>query len=205
MITLAVNSCAESSKKAVQLIYDQSMQKGLKLLHIKPQDTSVYFNNKRIPLRNYINTLQDKEAPDLLVVELTKEGIEKAIYEKIKFNVALFFDKPLTKHILSKNGIYTRLFKLIQATYYIIPETYHHKNQKYITYGWSEAANISASSAELQVDGSLSLQCCVNPSEVIPEGTLDVLREFTVEVPFNNVEAALAGIATMMIYGIEIN
>ncbi|MEF9959869.1 MAG: hypothetical protein RR448_02300 [Niameybacter sp.] len=203
MITLAVNSGNESSRNALQLIYNQSRQNGMHTIHIKPQDTSVYFNHKKISLRSYIEHLQKREAPDLLIVELTKEALEKAVYDQLRFNVALFFDKPSTKHILSKNGIYTRLFKLIRASYYIIPESYHHKDQRYITYGWSEAANISASSAELQVNGSLSVQCCVNPTTSASE--IKSMREFTVEVPFNDVEATLASVATMLIYGIKIN
>ena len=203
MITLAINSCTESSKNALQLIYDQSKQNGIKIMHIKPQETSVYYNNKRIPLKNYIDTLKVKEQPDLLVVELTKEGINNSIYEQIRFNLALFLQKP--NYPLSKNSLYTRLFNLIQAHYYIIPETYHKRRKEYITYGWSEMANISASSVEQQIDGSLSLQCCIKPSATINVDALNTLREFAVEVPFNDVEAALAGIATMTLYGIEIN
>lgn len=203
MITLAINSCTESSRNALQLIYNQSKQNGIKIVHIKPQENSIYYNNKRIPLKNYIDTLKTKEQADLLVVELTKEGIDSSIYEQIRFNLALFFQK--SKYPLSKDDISTRLFKLIQAHYYIIPETYHKRQKEFITYGWSEQANISASSAELQIDGSLSLQCCIKPSTVINVDGLNTLREFGIEVPFNDVDGALAGIATMILYGIEIN
>lgn len=203
MITLAINGCTESGKNALQLIYNQGKQNGMKIVHMKPQAYSIYYNNKRMALKNYINKLKEKEQIDLLVIELTKEGVEHNIYEHIQFNFAMFF--PKAKYPSTKNNLSTHLFKLVQAHYYIIPETYPKRKKEFITYGWSEEANISASSAEVQVDGSLSLQCCVNPSHLMCIKGLNTLREFAIEVPFNDVDGALAGIATMILYGLEIN
>lgn len=207
MITVAINNNLESSKYAMQLIYNKSIHNGLKLSHIVPNETIMYHNSKKIPLRNYIKQIQEKKHPDLLIVELNKEAMEKAIYEHIEFNIALLFEESVhdKKHMTNKGIVHSRLLKMIKANYYIIPETYHKKSKQYITYGWSKEASISASSAEVQVDGSLSVQCCIKPCMPTLEGHLNILREFGIEVPFNNVEATLAAVATLMIYGLKIN
>lgn len=207
MITVAVNNTLSSSKYALQFIHDKSLYNGLKLAHITPNETVMYYNNKKIPLRSYIEQIKAHKHPDLLIVELSKEAMEKAIYENIKFNIALLFENNSCdkKHLLNRGVLSSKLLNMIKANYYIIPETYHKKNQKYITYGWSNGASVSATSAELQVDGSLNVQCCIKPCMPTLEGQATTLREFGVEVPFNNVEATLAAVATLIIYGIQIN
>ncbi len=52
MITVAVNNNLASSKYALQLIQNASIYNGLKLAHITPNETVVYYNNKKI--QNYI-------------------------------------------------------------------------------------------------------------------------------------------------------
>lgn len=207
MITIAINNDMESSKYVLELIYNRSVCNGLKLSHIMPSETVMYHKSKKIPLRTYIEQIKEKKNPDLLIVELTKEAMEKAVYENIKFNIALLFENALCgkKSITSKGILHNKSLEMIKAHYYIVPETYHKKDPHYITYGWSKEASISASSAELQADGNLSVQCCIRPSMPTFKGDLNILREFGVEAPFNDVEATLAAMATLIIYGLQIN
>ena len=58
MITVAVNNNLASSKYALQLIQNASIYNGLKLAHIAPNETVVYYNNKKIPLRDYIKQIK---------------------------------------------------------------------------------------------------------------------------------------------------
>lgn len=207
MITVAINNNLESSKYVLELIYNRSFCNGLKLSHIVPSKTVMYHNNKKIPLRTYIEQIKTKKNPDLLIVELTKEAMEKSVYENIKFNIALLFENASynKKHMMGKDILHNKSLEMIKANYYIVPEAYHKKDHQYITYGWSKEANISASSAELQVDGTLSVQCCIKPSMPTFKGDVNLLREFGIEVPFNDVDATLAAVATLIIYGLQIN
>ncbi|MBP3910779.1 MAG: hypothetical protein J6D39_04565 [Niameybacter sp.] len=207
MITVAVNNNLASSKYALQLIQNASIYNGLKLAHIAPNETVVYYNNKKIPLRDYIEQIKLHKHPDLLIVELSKEAMEKAIYENIKFNIALFFEDTSydRKYLFNRGVLPSKLLNMIKANYYIIPESYHKKNKKYITYGWSDDASVSATSAEIQIDGSLNVQCCIKSCMPTLEGAATTLREFGIEVPFNDVEATLAAVATLIIYGIRLN
>lgn len=206
MITIAVANVLESSQQTVEFIYNTSLKQGIKALSISPKDNIIYKNNKRIRLKEYINQLKHSNTIDLLLMQLNKEGLQKAIYENIKFDIAVLFatrnhNKKMISH---KAYLNRRLLQSIQSDFYIIPDTYRFKKEECITYGWSKAADISASSAQRSIEGDMNIQCCIQ--NIIPsfQGEVDIPREFGINAQSDNVEGMLAGVATMLLYGIDI-
>lgn len=203
MITIAVANVLESSEQAIQLIYDISKKRGIKVLSISPKDKILYKNNKKIRLKEYIDNVK---GIDLLVMNLDKRAIEKQIYENIKFDIAVLFENKyktkrleyLTEHLNQK------VLKKIHSDFYIIPDSYKCTKTECITYGWSQSADLSASSAQQGAEGDTNLQCCIQ--NLLPSflGNISIPREFNIQSNLNNIEGMLAGIATMLLYGINI-
>lgn len=206
MITIAVANVLESSEQTVEFIYDTSLKEGIKALGISPKDNIIYKNNKRIRLKEYINELKQSKTIDLLLLELNKEGLQKAIYENIKFDIAVLFSpKKHNKKMMNNKAYFNRkILQGIQSDFYIIPDTYQFKRSEYITYGWSKAADISASSAQKNLEGDMNIQCCIQNRMPSFKGEVGTPREFCIHSEGDDVEGMLAGVATMLLYGINI-
>ncbi|MGL6174394.1 MAG: hypothetical protein ACRC1P_07270 [Cellulosilyticaceae bacterium] len=203
MITIAVANVLESSEQAIQFIYDMSKKRGIKILSISPKDKILYKNNKKIRLKEYINNVK---GIDLLVMNLDKKAIENQIYENIKFDITVLFDNKYKKNRIEylTEHLNQKLLKKINSDFYIIPDSYKSKKTEYITYGWSQSAHLSASSAQQGAEGDTNLQCCIQ--NILPSflGNITIPREFNIQSNLNNIEGMLAGIATMLLYGINI-
>lgn len=203
MITIAIANVLESSEQAIQLIYDISKKRGIKVLSISPKDKILYKNNRKIRLKEYINNVK---GIDLLVMNLDKNAIEKQIYENIKFDIAVLFENKYKTKRLEYVGehLNQRVLKKINSNFYIIPDSCRCNKTKYITYGWSQLAHVSASSVQQGVQGDTNLQCCIQ--NILPSflGNISTPREFGIQSNLSNVEGMLAGIATMLLYGINI-
>lgn len=206
MITIAVANVLESSEQAMKFIYNTSLKQGVKTLSISPKDNIIYKNNKRIRLKEYISELERSKDVDLLLMELNKEALQKAIYENIKFDIAVLFDPKIdSKNTIGyKTYLSRKILRNIKSNFYIIPDTYKFKRAEYITYGWSNAADISASSAERSIEGDMNIQCCIQNSIPSFNGEIDMPREFCIQSRGDSVEGMLAGVATMLLYGINI-
>lgn len=207
MITVAVANVLESSEKALQFIYQTSKNRGLKVESISPQTSTVYKKNKRIPLKHYMEQLSQTKKLDLLIVELTKEALERQIYEHVDFNIVVLFDGKTgeKRNFLNRGCITHTMLNHFKSNYYILPSRYKDKVHSSITYGWSKEADVSASSAESMADGKLQMQCCIHQSLPSLNGKMNILKEFGIQSNVNDIDGLLAGIATMIIYGIELD
>lgn len=206
MITIAVANVLESSEQAVKFIQDMSLKQGIKTWSISPKDTILYKNNKKIRLKEYMDELAKEEAIDMLIMQLNKEALAKQVYENINFDIAVLFNANVHNKRMAYNKAYLsrKLMKDIQSSYYIIPETCKCQSEGHITYGWGQSANISASSAQKSLEGETSVQCCIQTMLPSFKGGMRIPREFCVQSHLDNVEGMLAGIATMLLYGINI-
>ena len=207
MITVAVANVIESSQQALEFIYNITKTKGLKVQSISPETNILYLHNKRLPLKQYVETVEKEKDCDLLVIELSKKAMEKQLYENLKVHIAVFFD---TEGSVDKKGkirhihVTPHMVRGIHSCYYVLPEKFKNRIAKSITYGWSKDAHLSATSAQRNVDGNLEVQCYIGDTINTINGTTLPLKEFGVASPLQNIEGVLAGIATLIIYGIDL-
>lgn len=206
MLTVAVANVEDSSEQALQFIEETSFKKGIKTCSIAPIDTTIYKKNKKIHLKQYVEQISKGNNIDLLIVQLNKAALEKQIYGNIEFDIAVLFNSMTHNKRLDYKSAHLshKYMHDIKASYYIIPETCKHHTQGYITYGWGKQADITASSVETNLEGGVSLQCCIQ--NIIPslKGDIKVPSEFCVDSRLDNVEGMLAGVATMLLYGINV-
>ena len=206
MLTVAVANVLGSSEQALQFIEETSFKRGIKTCSIAPVDTTIYNKNKKIHLKQYVEQISKRNNIDLLIVQLNRVALEKQIYGNMEFDIAVLFDSMTYNKRLDYKSAHLshKYMNNIKANYYIIPETCKHHSEGYITYGWGKQADITASSVEKNIEGGLSLQCCIQ--NIIPslKGDIKVPSEFNVDSSLDNVEGMLAGVATMLLYGINI-
>lgn len=206
MITIAVTNVLESSEQAMRLIQELSQKRGIRTLSISPKNKIIYMNSKKVRLKEYIDSIKISKDIDLLLMDLSRCALEKQIYQNINFDIAVLFDSKTTDKKVSYHRSYLthRLMKSIQSDFYIVPDTYKSEQGKYITYGWSKKAHISASSAQKNLEGDTNLQCCIQNYMPSFKGNISIPREFCIHSQLDDVEGMLAGIATMLLYGINL-
>lgn len=206
MITIAITNMLESSEQAMRLIDEISYKKGLKTLSISPTDKVIYKHNKKIRLKEYIDTIKNTKEIDLLLMSLNRKALENEIYQNMQFDIAVLFDTKVHNKRIGCQKAYLahRLMQNIHSNFYVIPDHYQYKREEYITYGWSKEAHISASSAQKNIEGDTSLQCCIQNYLPSFKGNMSIPREFCIHSQLDDIEGILAGVATMLLYGINI-
>lgn len=206
MITVALPNVFESSQQALSFIWEKSLLEGLRVGCISPKSNIVYKNNKRVPLRRYLAQLENQYQYDLIIINLCKEALRKHVYDCLNTNITVLFEGPYynKKSRTQREYVSKRIINNNKASFYIIPEKYKNKAVNSITYGWSEGAHISASSAETYRDGSLKMQCCVGKEIACFDGTPIFLKEFGITSKLTDIQGILAGAATLLLYGIDL-
>lgn len=205
MITIGVDNTLKAGSETLQYIYHFALKEGIHVHHIAPKDSTVYKFNKIMPLKDYYHYLEEKEKAELLLIELNKKGIETNIYKNLGFNIIVLFDEKLGDEKSEYKIRKYHLVEKLKSKYYILPDTYKIKNKGCITYGWSQEADISVSSAEKTIEGLTEIQCCIQTCIPSLKGPITMPVEFPVKTTINNVDSVLAGVATMLLYGFKIN
>ncbi|MGL5675022.1 MAG: hypothetical protein ACRDDX_01260 [Cellulosilyticaceae bacterium] len=204
MITLALTNVLDSSRQALQFIYQTTQTKGLKVHCISPENNILYMHNKRLPLRHYIQELEKENACDLLIVDLSKEAMRKQLYEHLKFHVVILFEAYEKKNKVKRVHVTQQVLSHMHTNYYILPDKYRHSDKTVITYGWSKDAHISATSAQKTADGYMEMQCCIGQSIATIDGQTIPLKEFGVASSLDSIDGVLAGVAALVLYGIDL-
>lgn len=206
MITVAVANILESSHQALEFIYETSKMKGLKVQSISPENNIVYLHNKRVPLKQYLEVVEREKHYDLLIIELSKEAMKNQVYVNLDLNIVVLFDYEgyKKKSKLKRLHVTQHLLQGIKSHYYVLPDKYKHKIPRSITYGWSKNAHISATSAQKTVDGQMEMQCCIGEDISAINGQIIPLKEFGIESTLDSIEGVLAGVATLVIYGLDL-
>lgn len=205
MVTVAIANVLESSKQALEFIYETSKTNGLKLQRISPKQSVLYVHNKKVPLKHYIEEIEKENTCDLLIVELSKEAMRKQLYEHLDFNIAVLFEAYEQKQKNKRIHVSQQLIRHMKAKYYVLPDRYKNRMAQSITYGWSKGAHISATSAQTTVDGQMELQCCVGQTISTMKGDTVPLKEFGIASTCHSIEGILAGVATLVLYGIDLD
>ncbi len=206
MITLAIADAVENSQQALRFIYHNTIQTGLRVQSIYPEQVMRYSTHKRQPLRHYIRFLEEEDKCDVLIIHLTKEALKKQRYYAIDFNMVLLFDSRVSckKDRMRYLQVSQHLINSVHSHYYILPYRYKRIKPGSITYGWNTKAHISVSSAYETLNGETQIRCCV--SDVVPSMTGETMpiREFGINVASDQVEGILAGVALLITLGLEI-
>lgn len=205
MITIGIDNTLELGSEAVDYIHSFALKQGIHVHHIAPKESTVYRFSKIFALKDYYHYLEEEGKTDILIIELNKKGIETNIYKNLGFNIIVLFDERVEEkcehRIIKKYDLVEKL----KSKYYVLPDTYKIKTKGCITYGWSQEADISVSSAEKTIEGLTELQCCIQTCIPSIKGSITMPVEFPVKANINNVDSVLAGVATMLLYGFNIN
>ncbi len=206
MITIGVDNTLELGSEAVQYIHSFAIKQGIHVHHIAPKESTIYRFSKIIALKDYYHYLEEEGKTDILLIELNKKGIETNIYKNLGFSIIVLFDENLKEEKCEHKTLNKYdLVEQLKAKYYILPDTFKIKTKGCITYGWSQGADISISSAEKTIEGLTELQCCIQTCIPSIKGSITMPVEFPVRANMNNVDSVLAGVATMLLYGFKIN
>lgn len=206
MITIGIDNTLELGSEAVEYIHSFALKRGIHVHHIAPKESTIYRLNRVFALKDYYHYLEEEGKTDILIIELNKRGIETNIYKNLGFNIIVLFDEKVEEEkgehkIIKKYDLVEKL----KSKYYVLPDTYKIKTKGCITYGWSQEADISVSSAEKTVEGLTELQCCIQTCIPSIKGSITMPVEFPVKANINNVDSVLAGVATILLYGLNIN
>ena len=203
MVIIGVENVDEDHSSVIEFFKQWAQKDSGEILVIAPNNTICHKLNKKMSLREYCKCLTKNKQVGILIIEITKEGLEKNIYKQIVFDMVVFLNgsKNKQKTIGKGNRIAKNKLKLIKAKYIIVPESWGLNQQGYITYGWSQAANISISSAEKNVNGGLSVQCSLETCIPSLKKTILLPGEFSIETTDKNIEYLMAGVAMTIVYG----
>lgn len=193
MITVAIPNISEMSEKMIQFIFQVSTQAGLQVEVFMPTKHTIYKKHKRISLKRYIDLMEKKNQLDLLIIKLTKQTLEKGFYQHVPFHIVVLPSKETGSEMNRKASVRLNTIKRMQSGYYVLPKERDAFITNSVTYGWHKEADVSASSAQVEVDGGMQIQCCMGG------------KEFSVNSKVNNPQSILAGIAILRLYGVDLS
>lgn len=196
MITVAVTNVREKSRPILEYIQEIADQNHIHTKWISPSHRFTYKNHQKLVFKEYIRWMEAQQDIDILLVELSKEALDRCLHEQVEFHICVVGDHRV------RAG--ERLAKRITSRYYVMPETCHKGSKNGITYGWGKEADLSASSAQTNIEGNLEMQCCIQNTIQSLNGKIYIPKEFGIKCKEQRVESTLAGIATMLLYGIQI-
>ncbi|MGL4345208.1 MAG: hypothetical protein ACRCTE_08430 [Cellulosilyticaceae bacterium] len=196
MITVAVTNVREKSRPILEFIQEIADQNNIHVRKISPTHKLTYKNHQKMVFKEYMRWMEVEENVDLLLVELSKEALEKSLHEQVQFHIC----------VLGQSSARNRehMIRRIASDYYVIPDRCNIDRKECITYGWGNSADISASSAQTNIEGQLEIQCCIQSTICSLQGEVYGPKEFGVKCKQQRVENTLAGIATLLLYGIQI-
>ncbi|MGL4738389.1 MAG: hypothetical protein ACRCW2_13140 [Cellulosilyticaceae bacterium] len=194
MITVAVTNVREKSRPILEFIQEIADQNHIHTKWISPNHRFTYKNHQKLVFKEYIRWMEAEENVDILLVELSKDALDRCLHEQVEFHIC----------VVGEERPRERLAKRITSRYYVMPETCRKGKKSGITYGWGKEADLSASSAQTNIEGNLEMQCCIQNTIQSLSGEIYIPKEFGIECKKQNVESTLAGIATLLLYGIPV-
>lgn len=196
MITVAVTNVREKSRPILEFIQEIADQNHIHTKWISPHHRFTYKNHQRLAFKEYMRWIEVQEQVDMLLVELNKDALEHCLHEQVTFNICVVGDEGQRSR--------ERLAQRILSHHYVMPETAYRGKKSCITYGWGKQADLSASSAQTNIEGNLEMQCCIQNTIQSLSGKIYIPKEFGIKCREQKVESTLAGMATMLLYGIQV-
>ena len=210
MITIGIADSMIAQTEVADHLKNIYSEAGARVEVILHPFNRLYYKNRQIGFRKYYKVLKDKYT-DILIVKLTREGILNNVYKKIPLDVVIVTSDALTDTKGNNSKLYGH--KIINSignySYTIIPAAFENKanlgknKRQLITYGMGRNAMVSASSIDIDVEGYHLLQCCIKSAIETFQGKVIDEQEFAIKVAQKDVDITLAGIATLLIYGID--
>ena len=209
MMTIGIANAKVPKMEIANHLRDIYKEVGARVEVILYPHDHIYYKNKRISFKKYYHILKENHM-DILIVMLSKEDLLKDKDEKIPLDMMVVMSDVLTEIDKEHSKRYKCKIvnKIRQQACTILPlglegKVENHPNQ-FITYGLGRNAVISASSVEMDVEGSYLLQCCVKDAIETVGGKTVEEQEFSIKAPSEDIDMALAGVATLLLYGMEI-
>lgn len=204
MFIIGVEYIVQEDSLVIEFIKKWVQENGEKTLAIAPNSGVCYKFNKKVSLREYCHHIKEDKKIDLLLIQITKQGIENRSYDQINFDVVVVTTKFIKNQFLKRNRLSKYQFNQFKAKYYIVPEHIHIKEAGYVTYGWHKDANVSIASVENNIDGGIDVQCSLETCIPTLKGTILLPGEFSLEAATENVGCLVAAATTALIYGIDL-
>lgn len=197
MIIIGMDNTLERAADTILFIMNAIKGQGLKCEHIAPRNQVFYKKNKLLSITQYIKELEKKDEVDLVIIEVTKEGIGTGFYKHIYFNSFVLFEKENKRRIRGYWG--EKIKNDLKYDYLVIPDTYVLIDNRSITYGWGRDAHVSLTSSEKGPEGALCIQCLLQ-HKFGDVNELSIPGEFPICGRVKREESLLAAITILLLF-----
>lgn len=210
MITIGIADAMVSKTRVVDHLQNIYKGAGAKVEVVLQSDSGFYYKNKQVSFRKYCRLLKEQYT-DILIIMLTRDGILNERYKMFPLDIMIVTSEALK----GRRGNNLRLYEhkithsIRENSHAIVPVGFENKKilnnsaSQLITYGVGRNAMVSASSVDVDVQGHHILQCCIKNNIETFQGNTIGEQEFSIKIAQKDVDLALVGVATLLLYGID--